>query len=265
MKQETKKCSKCREEFALEEDDFSFYEKMKVPAPNICPDCRFKMRAMWRNETTLYSGQKCKMCNKSVVTMYNPKLAYIVYCNDCYISDKWDSKSFIEDYNFDVPFFKQFKKLFDKTPQNATFLSTSDGPNINSDYSNMAGGMKNCYMNFNGGAGEEIIYSRGVRYAKEVGDSYFGEYLERCYECISVLRSNGLTFSRNTYDSMDSSFLLNCAGLNNCFGCVNLRNKSYCFLNKSLEKEEYFKKINEIVGSYSGIEKFKKEFKEYID
>ena len=55
MQTETRKCKKCQQDFILEADDFSFYEKMDVPAPKICPDCRFKMRAVWRNERILYN------------------------------------------------------------------------------------------------------------------------------------------------------------------------------------------------------------------
>ena len=74
MQTESRQCQNCKNSFSIEPDDFSFYEKMKVPAPNICPDCRFKMRAMFRNETTLYSGRKCGLCEKNIITMYNPKL-----------------------------------------------------------------------------------------------------------------------------------------------------------------------------------------------
>ena len=87
MNSETKNCQNCKNDFTIESDDFLFYEKMKVPAPKVCPDCRFKMRAMWRNETTLYSGRKCGLCDKSVVSIYNPKSPYTVYCYDCFCSD----------------------------------------------------------------------------------------------------------------------------------------------------------------------------------
>jgi len=52
-------CRITGEQFEITADDKSFYEKMGVPIPTISPEMRFKWRAMWRNETTLYSGQKC--------------------------------------------------------------------------------------------------------------------------------------------------------------------------------------------------------------
>src|SRR5471030_2604230 len=114
MKTETRQCNKCKESFTLEPDDFSFYEKMKVPAPKVCPDCRFKMRAMFRNETTLYSGRKCALCGKSMITMYNPKLPYIIYCYDCYNSEKWNPEDYFIDYDENLPFISQLKELLIK-------------------------------------------------------------------------------------------------------------------------------------------------------
>ena len=77
-KNEKRKCKKCKEEFILDQDDFGFYEKMNVPVPKICPDCRFKMRAIWRNERTLYN-RTCNLCSRSIISMYNPNSPYTVY------------------------------------------------------------------------------------------------------------------------------------------------------------------------------------------
>ena len=55
MNQETKQCQNCKQEFTIEPDDFAFYEKMGVPAPVLCPSCRFQRRCLFRNEMTLYN------------------------------------------------------------------------------------------------------------------------------------------------------------------------------------------------------------------
>ncbi len=70
MKKETKNCQNCKKDFVIEPEDFNFYEKMKVPAPKICPDCRFKRRAIFRNETILYSGRQCGLCGKGIISIY---------------------------------------------------------------------------------------------------------------------------------------------------------------------------------------------------
>ena len=49
----------------------------------------------------------------------------------------------------------------------------------------------------------------------------------------------------------------------NCFGCVNLRYKSYYFFNEPLERDEWLRKVSEISGSYSKMEEMKKRFLEF--
>ncbi len=261
---ETKQaCQKCNQEFILDQNELGFYEKMKVPAPKVCPDCRFKMRAMFRNETTLYSGRKCGLCGKGVISMYNPKPPYTIYCHDCFYSEKWDPKDYAMDYNESRSFLEQVKELFIKVPKITTYLSSSIGPNINSEYVNMAGGCRNCYLVFNTMSSEDTMYSRGVRNSRDSADMYFGQDFERCYESINVEQSSGILFGQNISSSIDSAFVLNCKGSINCFGCVNLNNKSYHFLNQHMNKEEYKKKVGEILGSYQKIQEFKKEFESF--
>lgn len=263
MEPEKKQCKKCDQEFLISQNDFSFYERMKIPTPNICLDCRFKMRALWRNETSLYSGRKCGLCGESILSVYNPKSDYVAYCYKCYTSDSWDPMDYAQNYDINVPFFEQLNVLFHKVPKDTTFISGSDGPNINSVYVNMGGGMKDCYMVFNGGLGEKMMYCRGVRFANEVSDCYFGENIERCYECVNVSKSNGIIGGKNVINSVDSTFVVNCGGISNCFGCVNLRNKSNCWFNEQLTREEYNKKLNEIKGSYSEMKKKRQEFEKF--
>jgi hypothetical protein len=262
MQTEIRECNRCKNKFTLEPDDFSFYEKMKVPTPSVCPDCRFKMRAMWRNEITLYSGQKCDMCQKSILTMYNPKASYKIYCYECFYSEKWSPKDYATPYDKSRPFFDQMKEFLGKVPKISLGISSGDGPNINSEYTNMASSCKNCYFVFNGGVSEETMYVRGVRHSFDTCDCYFGEKLERCYESINIQQSSGVLWGQNIMSCVDSYFILNGSGLTNCFGCVNLRNKSNCWFNEQLSADEYNKRINEVKGSYKRLEEEKKKFVE---
>lgn len=257
-------CKKCKQDFILDSNDQGFYQKMKVPNPQVCPDCRFKMRALFRNETTLYSGRKCALCGKSVISMYNPKSPYTIYCYDCFYSEKWDPKDYAMEYDESRPFLDQFKEFLIKVPKITTYISLGAGVNINSEYTNMSSGCKNCYLVFNTSPAEETMYSRGVRQVLNSSDLYFGTKLDRCYECINVQESSGIIWGQNVTGSVDCAFVLNGRGLINCFGCVNLNNKSYHFLNEPLAPKEYKKKIAEILGSYEKIEEFKKEFAKLI-
>ena len=263
MSNETKTCKACQQNFTVEPDDFDFYKKMQVPAPVNCPDCRFRWRALWRNEMTLYN-QKCKLCDKSVITMYNPKSPYIVYCNDCWTSDKWDPFSYAMEYDPARPFFDQFDELLKKVPKCATYSTASMGPNINSEYSNFAGSNKDCYLVFNSGPNNEnCAYTRGIMRSRDVFDAYFGLDVQRSYEGVNIQKSSGVVWGQNVVECLDSWLLFACSGCTNCFGCVNLRNKSYQFFNEQLSKEEWHKRVGEIQGSYAKLEEVKKRFREF--
>ncbi|HDY73333.1 MAG TPA: hypothetical protein ENH86_02055 [Candidatus Jorgensenbacteria bacterium] len=262
MNTETKQCNKCKEAFIIEIDDFAFYEKMGVPAPVLCPSCRFQRRCLFRNEMTLYN-RTCALCGKSVISMYNPKSPYTVWCHKCWDSDVWDPYSYGQKYDPSRPFFEQLGELLRRVPKKTTVTSSGAGPNINSDYANMAGGNKNCYFVFNTGNCEETMYSRGLRQCRDTVDAYFGNDIERCYETVNVQESSGVMWGQNVTGSLDSTFLLNCSGCSNCFGCVNLRNKSYHFFNEPLSKDEYKKRVKAVVGSYAGTEEMRRKFEEF--
>ncbi|MFH0712255.1 MAG: hypothetical protein V2A55_00120 [Candidatus Jorgensenbacteria bacterium] len=258
-----KTCAQCKNQYDVTPDDFGFYEKMGVPVPVLCPDCRFRRRAVFRNEMMLYS-RKCELCNKSTLSMYHPSSLYKIYCRDCWLSDKWDPYEYGRDYDFSRPFFEQLAELLLKVPKAGIFASSDLGLNINSDWTNFSGGNKDCYMIFNSGPrNENCSYSRGLIDSRDVFDVYFGNNVERAYEGVNVHKSNGVVWGQNVLDSIDSWFLLDCVGCQNCFGCVNLRQKSYHFFNEPLEKGEWQKRVDEITGSYKKLEEARREFDEF--
>jgi len=263
MNKEIKTCRQCKNQFEITPDDLGFYEKMGVPAPKLCPDCRMKRKLIWRNERTFYK-RRCDLCGESIITIYHPHHSAPIYCVKCYHSDKWNPLSYGLIYNSERPFFEQFQKLLISVPKAATHIGTAGAENVNSEYVNFAGGNKNCYLIFNSTSNEDCVYSRGIMQSKNTLDAYFAHQLEQCYENVNVHRSNKVFYSDHAKDSFNSFFTLNCADVQNCFGCVNLRHKSYYFFNKPLAKEEWIGKVKDILGSYRKIEETKKRFKEFL-
>lgn len=263
-KNENRICQNCKQTFIIEPDDFLFYEKMRVPPPTFCPECRFKMRSLWRNETTLYSGQKCGLCDKSIISMYNPKSPHTIYCHDCFVSDKWNARDYAIDFDENKSFLEQFKRLILRVPKDALFITNTIASNVNSPFINMAGGCKNCYMFFNGGPCQDVLYAKGVKDSEDSIDLYFGVGMNQCYEGVNVLNSYKVFYGQNVVSCVDSMFLFNCRNLTNCFGCVNLINKSYCWFNEQLDQEEYNLRLSEILGNSEAIEKTKKEFENFV-
>ena len=82
MKSETRQCQNCKKDFVIEPEDFNFYEKIKVPPPTFCPECRMQRRMAWRNERALYK-RDCGLCKKSMMSMYPEDTVFPVYCKEC--------------------------------------------------------------------------------------------------------------------------------------------------------------------------------------
>lgn len=260
---QAKNCRDCKASFTIESEDFAFYDKMQTPPPALCPECRFKRRALFRNETNLYTNRECGLCAKKTVSVYAPSSPYTVYCQECFDSDKWDPYSYAQDYDSSKPFLAQLKTLLERVPKRALLMTTGSGPNINSDYTNVASGNKNCYLIFNSSLCEDSMYSRGMKNCRDAVDAYFGVGMERCYEVVNVNDSNGVAFGHNVVASLDSIFLRDSSGCQNCFGGVNLRNKSYIFFGEQLSKEEYEKRVGEIRGSYAKMKEAGEKFEKY--
>ena len=146
MDQQIKACQNCKQEFVIESDDFEFYEKIKVPQPTFCSECRFQRRIAFRNERKLFRNVNARSGNK-ILTLYPPESGITVYTDEDFRSDKWDPIEYGRDYDFNRPFFEQFNELLHKVPLKN--LNVVNG--VNSDYSNNFTDPKNCYLCFNGG------------------------------------------------------------------------------------------------------------------
>ncbi len=239
MNQETRKCQNCHKDFTIEPDDFGFYEKINVPPPTFCPECRMIRRVLWRNERTIYHGT-CDLCRKSTISIYNPDSSYKVYCYDCFFSDKWDQLKSGKEYDFNKTFFKQFEELLLHTPKLARQLSHDIR---NSDYTNHVGEVKDCYLIFASTNDEDCYYANYVSYSKWIFDSLRIFKSEWCYECVDCQNCHNLKYSMQCSACFDSAFIFNCKSCSNCFLCTNLVSQSYCIRNIKYSKEEYFEKL----------------------
>ena len=66
LKSENRICQNCKCDFTIEPDDFGFYEKIKVPPPTFCFECRLQRKMVRRNERTLYK-RICDLCKKEII------------------------------------------------------------------------------------------------------------------------------------------------------------------------------------------------------
>ncbi len=260
MEAQKRSCQNCKGEFVIEPNDFGFYEKINVPPPTFCPECRRIRRWAWRNNMSLYN-HKCELCDKSVVSIYSPNSPIKIYCNKCWWSDKWDAKSYGTGYDFSKTFFSQFKELINKVPHMA--VVNDDGiASLNCEYTHDWWFSKNCYMTFSGWHTENVMYSYFILSGKDIMDcvNLFTKS-EFMYECLRCSTSYRLKYAQYSKSCVDSIFIFDCTNCSNCLMCVGLRSKKYYFKNKKYTKEEYEKILEGYkLDTFSGVEKAKKEF-----
>jgi len=238
---ETKVCQNCKSQFTIDADDLTFYEKMQVPAPTFCPECRRQRRFTWRNERTLYKRQ-CDMCKKNLIGLYPEKTKFPVYCNTCWFSDKWDPLSYGTEYDFSKPFFSQFKELNDRVPRLAIWIQQS----TNSDYTNQSYSNKNTYLSFAIRDSEDIAYCCRAVELKQCLDDTYTHHSELLYQCVDTDKSYRSRFLEEAEGCVESGFLSNARNCQNCFGGVNLRSASHMFFGEQLDKSSYEERMKNI-------------------
>ncbi|MFH0806742.1 MAG: hypothetical protein V1885_03405 [Candidatus Brennerbacteria bacterium] len=240
MNSETKTCQNCHSPFIIEPDDFAFYERIKVPPPTFCAECREKRRIASRNERSLYR-RKCDMCGKEVVSRISPDKTYPMYCNNCWWSDKWDVLSYGRDFDATKPFFAQYKELLYLVPHVAMYNSAV----VNSDWVNQETNDKNCYLNVGGHYNENSAYNTYEVYGKDSLDCHWLLNSEFCYAAINCHRCYKAFYSQDCFDCQDTYFSYDCRNCTNILGCAGLRNKQNYIFNKPVSKEEFAKFLEE--------------------
>ena len=241
-KSQTRTCQNCKNEFNIEPDDFAFYKKIDTPPPTFCPPCRLQRRLAVRNERILYK-RNCGLCEKAMLSMYDTEEPFMVFCKDCWWGDGWDPMKYARDYDFNTPFFVQFRKLLEDVPRpNLIVSSVKD-----CDYCNYIADGKNCYLCFGSIAVEDCMY--GAPYeSRDCIDTYLARECEYCYETIDCEKLSSSAHVQDCANSLNLLYCFDCKNCQDCIGCVGLRNKQYYILNEPYSKEEYRKERDKILA-----------------
>jgi hypothetical protein len=184
----------------------------------------------------LYDCSNCVNCclstnlrNKSYVFL-NQQLSREDYlkavkglCLDTYSGQKKAKEVFEEIY----------KKAFHK------FAKVRNGVNIVGDFIENSKNLYHCYGVTDAENLKNVFFSMNV--AKDSQDLIFTGREEECYEVAYGGRGmNRVILSISSGSGSRNLFYTdNCKGCTDCFGCVNLKNKQHCILNKQYTKEEY--------------------------
>jgi len=265
-------CKICKKSFEVVEEDKEFYAKLgkalklenPVPKPQMCPTCREQQRYTFRNERYYYNA-KCGLCQKAIVSVYNPEFHKNVYCHNCWWSEKWDARDYGREYDSNQPFFEQYKELLDAVPKLA--MMNDDGSekgSENCEYTYDFQGGKNCYLMIGTWYVHDCMYGFQNNRSRDCYDTYFvneSELVydslccEKCYDCQECQQCESCRHCVFGYD------LKNCK---DCLLCVGLRNKSFCIGNQQYSEEEYKKRKAAFkFEDYQSREELRKKFSEF--
>ncbi len=264
-----KTCKQCQQQFEITDEDLQFYDKVSpmiagikqaLPPPQLCPPCRLQRRMSFRNERKLYN-RKCDFSGRQIISIFSADKPYKVYESSIWWSDKFDAKEFGRDFDFSRPFFEQFRELQLAVPRIALFGKGNE----NSEYTNHADQLKNCYLVLNGGLAENCYYCNWIVKDKDCIDCSFIQDCELCYQTIYSNNCYNSRFLSHCEQCHDAAFLYDCKGVSNSMMCVGLRNKEYCILNTQYTKEEYQEKIKNFeIGSWGEQQKLLGEFHQLL-
>ncbi len=214
-----------------------------------CYDCLYCNNQSSRLISCIY----CSGCQECIACV-NCK-----WCHNCYCSSNQTNASYIwkneqltkEEYDLRL---KNLILNFDTLHSELDILlKTSIQPsthnqNVESCSWELLNNCKNCFSCY------ELSNSEGCKYqydnageGNHVYDSSFGSTAEYAYQNLSASgRKN--RFSILSYPNMNESFYTAwCQNSSDLFGCVSLRNKQYCILNKQYTKEEYETLVPKII------------------
>jgi hypothetical protein len=198
---------------------------------------------------------------KEIIAAYPPESPQEIYERDYWWSDAWSPLSYGRGVDWNKPFLQQIHELELAVPMPARSMLRS----VNSDYSNEAADVKNCYLCFNADQCEDCMYGIGMLQMKNSLDVFRATTSELIYDSFGAFNSYQCFFGAVLTNCRNVWLSYNCEDCSNCFGCVNLRHGQYQIFNKQYTKEEYFAKLKEMnLGSHAALESLKQQFKGHM-
>ncbi|MBU0671196.1 hypothetical protein KKF29_03495 [Patescibacteria group bacterium] len=256
----TSQCTQCQKTFKIFPEDQDFYKRVNVPEPTECPACRMQRRLAFRNERTLYQD-KCALCNNTMLSLYNSKDGYKVYCQKCYWSDNWDQLKTGRNFYFNRPFFEQFQELQKDSPR----LAMNNINSENSEFTNAGADNKNCYLLFAAENNENCSFGKLVQECKDSYDCNFIYNSELCYNSIDLKNCYHVYYSKDLQDCTDCHFSIDLKGCRNCLFCSNLVNKENYINNKEVSEEKFIQEVDRIFSSYENTKEALEKFQQVKD
>ncbi len=240
---QTKTCPISGNEFSITQWDLDFYnkisptfagQKFQIPTPTRSPDERQRRRLGFRNERNLYR-RTCDASGKQIISIYSPDKPYKVYDQKIWWSDSRDGLDYGREFDFGKTFTEQFGELMRDVPRLALQIKQSE----NSEYTNLSIWLKDCYLSFGSEYWRNYMYSTFAFHSSDIVDSYWVFNSEHIFNSFYIEKCNTIFSSSLMQDCSYCYYCDDCIWCSMCIECNWLQNKSYCYQNKQLSKEEF--------------------------
>lgn len=231
---------------------------------NDCVDCWMLEKSQSCYKCWGGQLQRCVFCHYSFQCFESTFLYDCTNCEYCFMSSNLRNKKYYfrnvpltkEEYknrmqeinlgNHEV--FEQYRNEFETLKKNAIRKSTFNERAINS-VGDWITNSRDCFnVLFTVGC-ERVAYSQGLLQYRDSYDCLFGCNGELCYEFMAMdmaENNNGDRFSSLCNNSRNLEYSDLCYNSHDCFGCVGLRNKSYCIFNRQYAEDEYWPTVDQI-------------------
>lgn len=257
------KCIECGRSFPFQDDEAEFLRRMQfrfgtltadIPAPRQCPECRLQIRTAHRNEQHMYPGTSA-LSGKRMISLYAPEPPwgepYKVYLGDDWHSDGWDPLDFGREFDFNRPFFDQFKELQKAVPR----LGLVAYNNENCPFTTGTAYCKDCHLISCSENSQNCYYGKLYQGCRDCMDCSYVYNSELCYGSFSIYDCYGCQYLSYGKNCADCWFSENLIGCHHCLFCTNLRNQDYCVSNNRVTPEAFEKALNAIRGSFREYQK----------
>jgi CxxC-x17-CxxC domain-containing protein len=244
-------CSSCRASFEHDASAAAFLDKISptfggvkcaIPAPTKCPDCRLRQRLMFRNDLSLYH-RKSDLSGKQIISIYAQDKPYKVYDQDEWWSDRWDDLAHGRPFDFNKTLTEQMRELNALQPHMSLFTTNAE----NSYYTNHSLNARNTYLVAGATNIEDCMYGRFVIDSKNCVDGLSLYNCQWCYESVASQGCYQCFWATYSYNCSDCIMVEDCSNCKNCCLCYGLKNQEYCFFNEKIGKEEYEKRMKELM------------------
>ena len=216
------------------------------------------------NVTKCYRAYFCTDCDDSLDIYFSKNL---VGCSDCFgcvnlrkkqyciFNEQYSKEEYFEKLKgFDLSTHESMQKVRQETERlfmayPHKYMHGSHNVGVTGDYVEHSKNSQHCFLVENV-EDSKYLFIMYMRPTKDCYDyCFYGDNALRVYESI---KSGGdidnVKFCNGCFpDGRDLTYCHYCVGSSNLFGCVGLRKKDYCILNKQYTKEEYEELVPKII------------------